>query len=115
MAITIHNVVATYRASLTRAIDLDEFNSLDSATQLTIACEELNFDPTSHVTKDRKLTHRTRHNTAAIVGLTHALDQHTSAIRIAIRTGRETDLQAALADLMQDALALESAVVEQEQ
>lgn len=113
MTITIHNVVATFRASLTRDLDLDEFDSLDSETQFIIACEEMNFEPSP--TQDRKLTHRTRHNTAAIVGLTHALDQHTSRIRIAIRLGRETDLQAALADLMQAALALESAIVEEEQ
>lgn len=65
--------------------------------------------------QDKKLSHRTRNNTAAIQGLTAAIDQHMFAIRIALRAGQEADLQTALADFMQDALALEVEIVSQEQ
>ena len=67
------------------------------------------------MTNDRKLTHRTRSNVAAIHGLTSAIDQHMSMLRIAIKTGREEVLQSTLADLMQDINVIEQLIVEQEQ
>ena len=57
------------------------------------------------------LEHRTRMNVACIDGLRHAVGQHVTSIGVAILRGREGDLQAALAGLMQDAACLEEAIV----
>jgi len=64
--------------------------------------------------QDKKLSHRTRNNTAAIRGLTSAIDQHMSAIRMALLAGKEDQLQITLADCMMDAKALEVEIVSQE-
>lgn len=68
-----------------------------------------------HQRPDSNLAHRTRGNTAMIDGLSRAIEAHAMAMRYAIRTGDESKLQAALADMGMDFRALESAIVEQEQ
>ena len=64
---------------------------------------------------DSALPHRTRGNVAQIDGLASAISIHIIHIRAALQNGNESKLQRTLADLMADASALESAIVEQEQ
>lgn len=63
----------------------------------------------------RTLTHRTIGNVCRIEGLAGAVRTHAKHMRDAIEQGDESKLQAALADFMLDAKALESTIVEQEQ
>lgn len=64
---------------------------------------------------DPKLPHRTRDNTTLISGYASRIDIATLDIRMALRSGNESDLQSALADLGFAFKAIEHHIVEQEQ